>query len=182
MDSFGNVYEKSKPELIFDYRKANITAKFILAAKIALSKAGSENILKAIKEIWMYKKNSQPLSTKNAGCIFKNPRGISAGAVIERAGLKGLSVGGAQVSEKHANFILANKGCKSSDIENLIGVIKGRVREQSDISQDKSTNPQHGFLYFSTHYTLSVDFLSQYTSRSFLNLSLHFQTIQLHIL
>ncbi len=133
MDSNGNVYEKSKPELIFDYRQANITAKFILAAKIALSKADSESILRTIKEIWMYKKNSQPLSTKNAGCIFKNPRGISAGAVIERAGLKGLSVGGAQVSEKHANFILANTGCKSSDIENLIGVIKGRVREQSDI-------------------------------------------------
>jgi UDP-N-acetylmuramate dehydrogenase len=117
MDSQGNVFEKSKPELMFDYRRTNITAKFILNAQLKLNPADSEQIMRTVKEIWIYKNNTQPpLNTKNSGCIFKNPRGVSAGALIDRAGLKGLQIGGAAVSEKHANFIVAGKGCRSRDI------------------------------------------------------------------
>ncbi len=133
MDKEGNVFEKSKPELMFDYRRTNITAKFILSATIGLSESEPEQLLKTVQEIWIYKKNNQPLSTKNAGCIFKNPRGTSAGALIDRAGLKGLQLGGAEVSEKHANFITATKGCKSSDVKKLIETVRNRVREKFDI-------------------------------------------------
>ncbi len=133
MDSTGNVFEKSKPELVFDYRRTNITAAFILNATLKLTTAEPEQILRAVKEIWFYKKNNQPLNTKNAGCIFKNPRGVSAGALIDRAGLKGLQVGGAVVSEKHANFIIAQKGCKSRNVLRLIDAIKQRVKEQFDL-------------------------------------------------
>lgn len=73
MDNRGNVFEKSKPELEFDYRCSNITARFILSAALQLNASDSEQILRTVKEIWIYKKNSQPLNTKNAGCIFKNP-------------------------------------------------------------------------------------------------------------
>lgn len=130
MDNHGNVFEMSKPELVFDYRKTNITATFILNAKLNLSSADVEHIMRTVKEIWIYKKNSQPLNTKNAGCIFKNPRGLSAGALIDRAGLKGLQIGGATVSDKHANFIIAGKDCKSRDVMRLIDAIKDRVKEQ----------------------------------------------------
>ena len=130
MDSDGRVFEKSKPELMFDYRQTNITAKFILSAKLKLAGADPEQILRTVKEIWIYKKNNQPLNTKNSGCIFKNPRGVSAGALIDRTGLKGLQIGGAAVSEKHANFIIAEKDCKSRDVARLIDVIKQRVNEQ----------------------------------------------------
>jgi UDP-N-acetylmuramate dehydrogenase len=133
MDGQGNIFEKSKPELMFDYRRTNITAKFILNAKLKLACAESEQIMRTVKEIWIYKKNSQPLNTKNSGCIFKNPRGVSAGALIDRAGLKGLQIGGATVSEKHANFIIADKGCKSRDVMRLIDAIKQRVKEKFDI-------------------------------------------------
>ena len=133
MDKFGNIYEKSKPELVFDYRTVNITAKFVIGAKIKLTRSEPDTILRTIKEIWIYKKNSQPLNTKSAGCVFKNPRGLSSGALIDRAGLKGLSIGGAAVSDKHANFIVANKGCKASDVEKLIGTIKQRVKEKFGI-------------------------------------------------
>ncbi len=88
--------------------------------------------MRTVKEVWIYKKNNQPLSSKNSGCIFKNPRGVSAGALIDRAGLKGLQIGGAVVSEKHANFIIAQKGCKSSDVLRLIDAIKQRVKEEFD--------------------------------------------------
>ena len=133
MDNQGSVFEKSKPELIFDYRRTNITAKFILNARLKLAAADPEQSLRTVKEIWIYKKNNQPLNTKNSGCIFKNPRGVSAGALIDRAGLKGLQIGGATVSEKHANFIIAEKGCKSRDVMRLINAIKQRVKEQFGI-------------------------------------------------
>ena len=132
MDGRGNVFEKSKPELVFDYRRTNITAKFILNARLKLNTADSEQIMRTVKEIWIYKKNNQPLNTKNSGCIFKNPKGGSAGALIDRAGLKGLQIGGAVVSEKHANFIIAEKGCTSRDVKRLIEAIKQRVKEQFD--------------------------------------------------
>jgi UDP-N-acetylmuramate dehydrogenase len=92
MDNEGNVFEKSKPELMFDYRRTNITAQFILNATLSLNRADPEQIMRTVKEIWIYKKNNQPLNTKNSGCIFKNPRGVSAGALVDRAGLKGLQV------------------------------------------------------------------------------------------
>ncbi|MBA7702072.1 UDP-N-acetylenolpyruvoylglucosamine reductase [subsurface metagenome] len=132
MDGQGNVFEKSKPELVFDYRRTNIIAKFILNARLKLNAADSEQIMRTVKEIWIYKKNNQPLNTRNSGCIFKNPRGVSAGALIDRAGLKGLQIGGAVVSEKHANFIIAEKGCTSRDVKRLIEAIKQRVKEQFD--------------------------------------------------
>jgi UDP-N-acetylmuramate dehydrogenase len=133
MDSSGNIFEKSKPELEFDYRKTNITAKFILNARLKLNSADPEQIMRTVKEIWIYKKNSQPLNANNSGCIFKNPSGASAGALIDRAGLKGLQIGGAIVSDKHANFIIAKAGCSSRDVMRMIEVVKQRVKEQFDI-------------------------------------------------
>ncbi len=133
MDNHGGIFEKSKPELEFDYRRTNITAKFILSAHLQLNQADPEQIVRTVKEIWIYKKNNQPLNTRNAGCIFKNPRGVSAGALIDRTGLKGLRIGGAVVSDKHANFIVAEDGCKSRDVLELIETIKSKVREKYDI-------------------------------------------------
>lgn len=133
MDKNGTVFEKSRPELVFDYRRTNITAPLILNATINLNNAEPDRIMKTVKEIWFYKKNNQPLNTKNCGCIFKNPPAASAGAMIDRAGLKGLKIGAAAVSEKHANFIIAEKGCKSRDVIRLIEVIKQRVKEHSGV-------------------------------------------------
>ena len=79
-------------------------------------------------------KNHQPLNTRNCGCIFKNPKGQSAGVLIDRAGLKGLQIGGARVSEKHANFIVANKDCKSVDVLRLVDAVRERVKEQSGVT------------------------------------------------
>lgn len=133
MNNKGEVFEKVRPELSFDYRKCNITAMFILSAKMIMNEADTEQILRTVKEIWIYKKNSQPLNTKNSGCIFKNPEGTSAGALIDRAGLKGLQIGGAVVSDKHANFIVAQNGCSSRDVLRLIEAIQQRIKESFDV-------------------------------------------------
>ena len=133
MDKLGNIFEKEKPELVFDYRWVNITAPVILKATMELTESDPDAMLKTVKEVWIYKKNSQPLNTKNAGCIFKNPRGMSAGALIDRAGLKGTQMGGAVVSEKHANFITTETGCTSSDIQKLIELIQTKIRDTFDV-------------------------------------------------
>jgi UDP-N-acetylmuramate dehydrogenase len=100
---------------------------------VELTRADPDRILRTVKESWIYKKNTQPLNTRNCGCVFKNPPECSAGALIDRAGLKGLQIGGAVVSEKHANFIVAQDGCTSRDILRLIDAVKQRVRERFDI-------------------------------------------------
>lgn len=132
MDSRGNIFKKSKPELVFDYRRTNITAPFIIDTTIELTESDPDQIVRNVKEVWIYKKNNQPLNSRNTGCIFKNPRGVSAGALIDRAGLKGERVGGAVVSEKHANFIVAEDGCKSSDVIKLIEKVRQKVKERFD--------------------------------------------------
>ncbi|MBN2456644.1 MAG: UDP-N-acetylmuramate dehydrogenase [Sedimentisphaerales bacterium] len=137
MDYQGRVFERSRPELMFDYRSSNITAKFILNAKLNLTTAEPEQVMQTLKEVWIYKKNSQPLNTRNCGCIFKNPRGVSAGALIDRAGLKGLQIGGAVVSDKHANFIVAREVCKSRDVIRLIEVVRQRVKERFDVELER---------------------------------------------
>lgn len=127
MDINGDVDDLGRDELVFEYRHCNITAKFILEATFDLTEDDPTRVVNKMKEIWMYKKNSQPLADKSAGCAFKNPKGDSAGRLIDQAGLKGLAVGGAQVSPKHGNFIVAHEGAKAADILELIAQIKEKV-------------------------------------------------------
>jgi len=133
MDITGLLFERTKDDLVFDYRSTNISAKFILSAEMELEEDAPDRIMKKTKEIWMYKRNTQPLNTKNCGCIFKNPRGLSAGALIDQAGLKGFKVGGAEVSDKHANFIIAHPGARADDVLKLIKIIREKVFEKNEI-------------------------------------------------
>ncbi|MDP7162254.1 MAG: UDP-N-acetylmuramate dehydrogenase [Phycisphaerae bacterium] len=133
MSEGGEVFTRSRPDLAFAYRSSNINAKFILGATFGLGEDDPHRILKQVKQIWIYKKNTQPLGHRNAGCIFKNPRGLSAGALIDRAGLKGKRVGGAHVSQKHANFILADEDTKTSDVLKLINKVREAVYKKSQV-------------------------------------------------
>jgi len=133
MDAHGTLFQRTKDDLVFDYRSTNIAAPFILGATLELEEDDPDVIVKRTKEIWMYKRNTQPLNTKNAGCVFKNPRGVSAGAMIDKAGLKGTTINGAEVSGKHANFIIAHPGCKAADVLQLIKLIREKVFERYQI-------------------------------------------------
>jgi UDP-N-acetylmuramate dehydrogenase len=134
MDSEGTIFQRTRDDLVFEYRRTNISAPFILGATLALVEEESDRIMKRTKEIWMFKQNSQPLNTKNCGCVFKNPRGLSAGALIDQAGLKGMRVGGAEISQKHANFIIAHPGCMADDVKRMIAIIKEKVWEKNEIA------------------------------------------------
>lgn len=132
MDAYGHISDYSKDQIHFSYRHSDLPAPYILGATIELDEADPEEVSKRTKDIWMYKRNSQPLNAKSAGCVFKNPPaessgGRSAGALIDQAGLKGLRVGGAEVSTVHANFFVAAPGTRADDVLALIEQVKEKV-------------------------------------------------------
>lgn len=133
MDLHNGIFERTRDDLVFTYRKTNIVSPFILDATLELEEDDPHRVMQRTKEIWMFKQNSQPLNAKSAGCAFKNPPEQSAGALIDRAGLKGLRVGGAEVSQKHANFIVANEGCKSEDVMKLMKIVRDTVAEKFNV-------------------------------------------------
>jgi UDP-N-acetylmuramate dehydrogenase len=133
MTEDGEIFTRHHDDLAFAYRSTNITSAFILGAEFRLAEDDPQRILKQVKQIWIYKKNTQPLGGRNAGCVFKNPRGMSAGALIDKAGLKGRRVGGAYVSQKHANFILTDEGATASDVLKLINTIRDVVHDNAGV-------------------------------------------------
>mgnify|MGYP005836073255 CR=1 FL=1 len=130
VDRSGCRREWKNEELGFGYRRCGLRDEIIERAEFALTPCDPDMAMRRYREVWDYKKMSQPLAANSAGCVFKNPPGVSAGALIDRAGLKGTSVGGAVVSPEHANFILATDGASASDVLALIRLIRRRVAEQ----------------------------------------------------
>ncbi|HUU32387.1 MAG TPA: UDP-N-acetylenolpyruvoylglucosamine reductase, partial [Phycisphaerae bacterium] len=108
---------------------------FVLQVELRLVPDTEKVIRDRMKKIWIAKKNSQPMSAASAGCVFKNPRGLAAGLLIEQAGLKGLTNGGAMVSRKHANFIIVKDKAKAraADVLELIEQIRKAVKERFDV-------------------------------------------------
>jgi len=133
MDTLGAVFERTREDIVFDYRTSNILAKFIIGAILETTEDDPHRIMQRTKEIWMYKQNTQPLSARSAGCAFKNPPGSSAGLLIDQTGLKGLTVGGAQVSTRHANFIIAGPGCTAEHVMTLMKLVQQRVFEAKGV-------------------------------------------------
>ena len=134
MDSSGTVFYRERPELVFAYRQTNIGDAVVLQGQFNLTKDDPQPVLRRVREIWMLKKANQPLSSHSAGCIFKNPpRQVSAGALIDQAGLKGKQVGKAMISAKHANFIVTEPGVTFQDVQDLITLVQDKVYDQFDI-------------------------------------------------
>lgn len=130
----GETAVRGKDELFFDYRQSNLGELLIIDAEFQLTPGDPEAIALILKKNWITKKSVQPLSSQSAGCIFKNPRGMRAGQLIEQAGLKGTRVGGAEISDRHANFIVTHPGAKSSDVLRLIDLIRSKISEQFGVN------------------------------------------------
>ena len=135
----GELITYRKDELTFDYRHADIPDPIIVSATFAMTEADPIALRGRVKEIFAYKKSTQPLAEHSAGCSFKNPfdpeheKIISAGKLIDEAGLKGTSVGGATVSQRHANFITVTAEARADDVLRLMELIRERVFDHAGI-------------------------------------------------
>lgn len=121
-----------KADIKFAYRTSSLDKKIITKIAFLLNKDKENGSLKAAESI-SFKKETQPLDFPNAGSIFKNPKGFSSGKLIEEAGLKGLKSGDAQISEKHANFIINNGNATAKDVIKLADTAKKSVKDKFNI-------------------------------------------------
>ncbi len=122
-------------ELGLSYRKTGIEPSSIVTeAVFKLLPDEPENVYERIRAFTAYRKRTQPSSDQSAGCMFKNPRGEKAGRLIDATGCKGLRVGGARVSDVHANFVVNQGGAKASDALRLIDTVRERVLAQTGIT------------------------------------------------
>jgi len=127
-DQAGCIREYGRESLRFRYRCLDLAeGDIVVAATYRLSTGDREQIKERIRDILAKRKGKHPLEYKNAGSIFRNPPERPAGRIIEEAGLKGLRVGDAQVSEKHGNFIVNLGNARAKDITTLIGIIQEKV-------------------------------------------------------
>lgn len=106
----------------------------ILSAEFKLSKGNQDEISEMMRDFGARRRDKQPLELPNAGSVFKRPAGYFAGALIEQCGLKGFSVGGACVSQKHAGFIVNNGGATADDVKRLINHIQETVLKETGVS------------------------------------------------
>ena len=133
--SDGDVILKNASNIFHSYRNTSFknNSDIILGVVFKLKKGDSKKAWDTIKKNMNKRKNSQPLEYPSAGSVFQNPEGVAAGKVIEECGLKGYRVGGAQISCKHANFIINLDNATSSDIITLIQIVKEKVKEEKGI-------------------------------------------------
>ena len=130
MTRTGEIRTRERDDLVFAYRHSSLDELVILSAEFELEEGDPEQLTKRMQKQWIVKKANQPMSHQSAVCIFKNPRGMNAGTLIDQAGLKGVQVGGAEVSQQHANFIVAHEGATTQDVLQLIDQIRSRVAER----------------------------------------------------
>ncbi len=128
----------SKEELEFSYRKSNnLKNRLVTSVNLKASPGDPNKINKTLKSYIQYRKKTQPAGIYNAGSVFKNGKDYSAGELIDKAGLKGYSVDGVRVSEKHANFFIAPKGSKATSLYSLVNYVKEKVESEYGISLEK---------------------------------------------
>jgi UDP-N-acetylmuramate dehydrogenase len=131
LDVADEIQVRERDDLNFVDRESNLDEPVILSAEFELAPEDPETLVRRVRRIWIVKKENQPYGYQFSGCIFRNPApDVSAGTLIDQAGLKGTRFGEAEVSDRHANFIVAHPGARTSDVLELIDRVRQRVWQQ----------------------------------------------------
>jgi UDP-N-acetylmuramate dehydrogenase len=133
----GKITNLNRKDVEFAYRGCNLSKQIVVNVEFTLKESRKEELLEKMDEIYKEKKEKQPLSTFNAGSIFKNSHHFNAAELIDKANLKGQKVGGAVVSKKHANFIVNTGNATSADILELIKIIKETIKKKYNVSLEQ---------------------------------------------
>ncbi|MDQ3983252.1 MAG: UDP-N-acetylmuramate dehydrogenase [Actinomycetota bacterium] len=131
------VEEVPRDRLEMSYRRSALgPGHVVLAARFSLETAPRAAIRERMESYRRHRAETQPGAASNAGSVFKNPPGDHAGRLVEAAGLKGFTVGGARVSEKHANFFVAGPGASAQDVYDLVHAVRAKVKAASGVELD----------------------------------------------
>jgi len=152
IDREGHVVRLDRSRLEFGYRTSSIGDAVVVKAELDLMPADADALKRRADDLWQRRKATQPVGRPTAGCVFKNPPDVSAGQLIDRAGLKGARIGGMEISRQHANFFINRGGATFDDARRLIDRVRHAVRTaftmelelEVEIWQDRG--PQAGTL------------------------------------
>ncbi|MEA1991307.1 MAG: UDP-N-acetylmuramate dehydrogenase [Thermodesulfobacteriota bacterium] len=123
-----------RDQLQFDYRSFRLPDKALVsAARIQFGKSSPDQIRRNVRKVMYKRRATQPIGKPSAGCIFRNHPGDSAGKLIDQCGLKGLRIGDAEVSKKHANFIVNRGKASAIQVMDLLEIIRGRVKKEAGV-------------------------------------------------
>lgn len=135
IDADGALANRQNAEIGFRYRHTDLGGCVVLSAHLRLERGDPAAALERHREIWSEKHREQPpVAARTAGCIFKNPPGRFAGKLLDECGLKGARVGGAEISPRHANFVLAHEGAYARDVIDLIRLARDRVASATGVT------------------------------------------------
>jgi len=135
MNRKGELRILKKAGLSFGYRNSNLPeGSIILSANIVLKKADPADVARATEAFIQRKKGAQPLGMPSAGCVFKNPPGKAAGALIDEAGCKGMKINGVEVSTLHANYFINSGNARCGDFIKMMDAVIAAVKEKSGIT------------------------------------------------
>ena len=129
----GEMVSYNREEMAFDYRRSRLTDEIVLYVTVMLKRGNADAVRVAMRELNARRRDKQPLSQPCCGSTFKRPPGQFAGTLIESCGLKGYRIGGVSVSEKHANFLVNDKGGTAGEYIQLMEHVQRTVKEQTGI-------------------------------------------------
>lgn len=133
----GTVQVRGRDELSFSEHGSDLDEPVILSVEFALDRDDPAAVLKRMRKTWITRKTAEPHSFQHAARLFHNPPGKSAAGLIDRAGLAKSRVGGAELSERNANYVVAHPGTTAADILQLVDVVRTRVKERTGVALER---------------------------------------------
>lgn len=129
----GQVHERTRDQMAFGYRQSSLDELVILSAELRFEPDDPVQITKRMQKQWIIKRAHQPLAHESVAIAFKNPGEMSAAALVEQAGCDGARVGAVALSERHANFIVAERGATSTDVLRLLDTVREQVLDRTGV-------------------------------------------------